>query len=83
MSELPLPTPPISVMDLNDRLRNMEEELTQNRLKTDAIEAALQNILAKLDAPRVNENAMYEEPSSGRAERKKQRIMSEKWSRKC
>jgi hypothetical protein len=46
----------------------MEEELTRNRLKTDAIEAALQNILAKLDAPRVNENAMYEEPSSGRAE---------------
>jgi hypothetical protein len=38
-------------MDPNDRLRNMEEELTQNRLKTDAIEAALQNILAKLDAP--------------------------------
>jgi hypothetical protein len=55
-------------MDWNDRLQNMEEELTWNRLKTDAIEAALQNILAKLDAPRVNENAMYEEPSSRRAE---------------
>jgi hypothetical protein len=67
-SELPLPAPPVSVMDPNDRLRNMEEELTRNRLKTNAIEADLQNILAKLDAPRVNENAMYEEPSSRRAE---------------
>jgi hypothetical protein len=66
--ELLLPTPPISVMDPNDCLQNMEEELTQNRLKTDAIEAAFQNILAKLDAPRVNDNAMHEESSSGRAE---------------
>jgi hypothetical protein len=68
MSELPLPTPPISVMDPNDRLWNMEEELTQNQLKTDMIEAALENILAKLDAPQGNENAMYEDPSSRRAE---------------
>jgi hypothetical protein len=66
MSELPISASPISVMDPNDRLWNMEEELTRNRLKTDAIEAALQNILAKLDALRVNE--MHEEPSSGRAE---------------
>jgi hypothetical protein len=46
----------------------MEEELTWNRLKTDAIEAALQKVLAKLDAPRGHENAMYKKPSSGRAE---------------
>jgi hypothetical protein len=67
-SELPISTSPISVMDPNDHLWNMEEELTRNRLKTDAIEAALQNILAKLDAPQVNENAMHEEPSPRRAE---------------
>jgi hypothetical protein len=29
-SELPLPAPLISVMDPNDRLQNMEEELTRN-----------------------------------------------------
>jgi hypothetical protein len=34
----------------------MEEELMRNQLKTNAIEAALHNILAKLDAPRVNEH---------------------------
>jgi Retrotransposon gag protein len=67
-SELLLPTPPISVMDPNDHTWIMEEELTRNQLKTDMIEAALQNILAKLDTPQVNENVMYEEPSSGRAE---------------
>jgi hypothetical protein len=68
MSELPLPTPPISVIDPNDHLWIMEEELTRNQLKTDTIEAALQNILAKLDTLRVKENVVYEEPSSGRVE---------------
>ncbi|KAF8510525.1 hypothetical protein JB92DRAFT_2939053, partial [Gautieria morchelliformis] len=35
-------------MDPKDRLQNMEEELTQNQMKTDAIETALQTILAKM-----------------------------------
>ena len=42
--------PPTSEMDLEVCLRNMEEELIQNWLKTDRIEAALQAILNKLGA---------------------------------
>ena len=41
--------PPTSKMDPEVCLRNMEEELIQNRLRTDKIEAALQAILNKLD----------------------------------
>ena len=50
MSEHVSHAPPTSEMDPEVRLRNMEEELIWNRLKTDRIEAALQAILNKLDA---------------------------------
>ena len=52
-------------MDLEDCLSNIEEELTWNQLKTDRIEAALQAILNKLDAPWHNENIMQDRPSFG------------------
>ena len=49
MSEHVSRTPPTSEMDPEVHLRNMEEELIQNRLRTDRIEATLQAILNKLD----------------------------------
>ena len=46
-------TPPTSEMDPEVHLRNMEEELIQNQLRTDRIEATLQAILNKLDTCNV------------------------------
>ena len=58
-------------MDLEVHLRNMEEELIWNQLKTDRIEAALQAILNKLDASQPGENIMQDGPSFGIAEPEK------------
>ena len=58
-------------MDPEVCLRNMEEELIQNRLRTDRIEAALQAILNKLDASRHGENIMQDSPSFGMVELEK------------
>ena len=49
MSEHVSHAPPTSKMDPEVCLSNMEEELIQNQLRTDRIEAALQAILNKLD----------------------------------
>ena len=49
MSEHVSHAPPTSEMDPEVRLRNMKEELIQNQLRTDRIEATLQAILNKLD----------------------------------
>ena len=59
---------PNTEMDLEVLLRNMEEELIQNWLKTDRIEAALQVILNKLGASQHGENIMKNGPSVGIAE---------------
>ena len=60
--------PPTSEMDPQVHLRNMEEELIQNQLKTDRIEAALQAILNKLGTSQHGENIMQDSPSVGIAE---------------
>ena len=65
MSEHVSHVPPTSEMDLEVCLRNMEEELTWNQLKTDQIEAALQSILNKLDTSWCSEDIMQDGPSFG------------------
>ena len=51
-------------MDPKVHLRNMEEELIWNQLKTDRIEAALQAMLNKLDTQH-GKNIMQDGPSFG------------------
>ena len=62
MSEHVSCAPLTSKMDPEVHLRNMEEELIQNQLRTDRIEATLQAILNKLDTPR---HGMQDSPSFG------------------
>ena len=57
--------PQTSEMDPQVHLRNMEEELIWNQLKTDRIEAALQAILNKLGTSQHGENIMQDSPSVG------------------
>ena len=71
MSEHVFHAPLTSKMDPEVCLRNMGEELIQNQLKTDRIEAALQAILNKLDASRHGENIMQDGLSFGIVEPEK------------
>ena len=68
MSEHVSRTPLISEMDPEVHLRNMEEELIQNQLRTDEIEANLQAILNKLD---TSQHGMQDGLSFGIAELEK------------
>ena len=53
-------------MDSNERLQAIEEELTANQLKTDAIDLALKAIMNKLEAPVPEESVIEEEFNFGR-----------------
>ena len=68
MSEHVSCAPLTSKMDPEVHLRNMEEELIQNRLRTDRIEATLQAILNKLD---TSQHGMQDGPSFGIVEPEK------------
>ena len=48
-------------IDSGERLQAMEEELTANQMKTDAIELALKVIMNKLEVPVPEESVMEEE----------------------
>ena len=77
MSEHVSHTPPTSEMDPEVHLRNMEEELIQNQLRTDRIEGTLQAILNKLD---TSQHGMQDGLSFGIVELEK---MSESDGRKA
>ena len=58
-------------MDPEVHLRNMEEELIQNQLRTDRIEATLQAILNKLD---MSQHGIQDGPSFGIVELEKMSV---------
>ena len=69
ISSTPLHAPIWPEMDPDERLRAMEEELTANWMKTEAIELALKAIMNKLEVPVPEEPAMEEEFSFRRNSR--------------